>query len=281
MYPRQTTTEWNGFPFADETVHVLKVDEPVDDAALTIPEATRAAFAANANRPLPPLPTAFDASKAIDLADWLVEVPGGYNVTVVKQPDGLVIMEATTGGEHAAAVMDFAQKRFPGSRIKAVVTTSDAWPHLAGIREYVAAGVPIYALDLNVSILSRFVEAKHTLAPDRLERQPKAAVFKPISGRTVIGSGDTRIELFPARGEIGERMMLAWFPGVKVLYSSDFIQRNPPNRPTPFFMPKMLMEVQAAAEREGITGIERVFGMHLAPTPWADVLAAIAAAKGQ
>ena len=280
MYPRQTTVEWNGFPFSDDTVHVLKVDEPVDDAALTIPEATRAAFTANPNRPLPS-PTAFDGSKAIALADWLIEVPGGYNVTVVKQPDGLVIMEATTSSEHAAAVMAFAAAKFPGSKIKAVVTTSDAWPHLAGIREYVAAGIPIYALDLNVSILGRFVEAKHTLAPDRLEKQPKAAVFKPISSKTVIGTGDTRIELFPAHGEIGERMMLAWFPGVKTLYSSDFIQRNPPSRPTPFFMPKMLMEVQTAAEREGITGIERVFGMHLAPTPWTDVLAAIAAARGQ
>jgi hypothetical protein len=281
LYPRQTTIEWNGFPFSDETVHVLKVDEPVDDAALTIPEATRTAFAANATRTLPPPPTMFDGSKAIELAEWLVEVPGGYNVTVVKQPDGLVIMEATTGGEHAAAVMAFAEKRFPGAHIKAVVTTSDAWPHLAGIREYVAAGIPIYALDLNVSILTRFIEAKHTLAPDRLEKAPKAPIFKPVSAKTVIGSGDTRIELFPAHGEIGERMMLAWFPGAHVLYSSDFIQRNQPGRGAPFFMPKMLMEVQTAAEREGVTGIERVFGMHLAPTPWSEVLAAIAAARGQ
>jgi hypothetical protein len=49
------------------------------------------------------------------------------------------------------------------------------------------------------------------------------------------------------RGEIGERMMIAWFPGA----------------------------------REGVTGIDRVFGMHLTSTPWADITEAIAAAKGQ
>lgn len=281
LYPRQTTTEWNGFPFTDETVQVLKVDEPVDAASLTIPDDTKAAFAANAAKPMPTPPTVFNETRAIELTDWLVQVPGGFNVAVVKQPDGLVIMEATTGNEHAAAVIAFAKKRFPGMRIKGVVTTSDAWPHLSGIREYVAEGIPIYALDLNVSILGRFVESAHTLAPDRLEKAPKPAVFKPVSSRTVIGTGDTRIELFPAHGEIGERMMLAWFPGAHVLYSSDFIQRNQPGRGAPFFMPKMLMEVETAAAREKITGIERVFGMHLAPTPWSEVLAAIAAAKGQ
>jgi glyoxylase-like metal-dependent hydrolase (beta-lactamase superfamily II) len=280
MYPRQTTTEWNGFPYSDETVQVLKVDEPVDEAALTIPEATRTAFAANANRALPS-PTVFDGSKGIDVTDWLVEVPSGYNVSIAKQPDGLVIIEATTGNDHADAVMAFAKKRFPGLPIKAVVTTSDAWPHISGIREYVAAGIPIYALDLNVSILTRFVKAPHTLSPDRLQQSPRAPVFRPVTSKTVIGTGETRIELVPVRGEIGERMMLAWIPGAKVLYSSDMIQRANPSRGVPFFMPLMLMEVERAAAREKITGIERVFGMHLAPTPWSDVLAAIAAAKAQ
>jgi hypothetical protein len=165
--------------------------------------------------------------------------------------------------------------------IKAVVTTSDAWPHISGIREYVAAGIPVYALDLNVSILSRFVKAPHTLAPDRLQKQPKAPLFRPVTSKTVIGTGDTRIELFPVRGEIGERMMLAWLPGAKVLYSSDMIQRASPGRAAPFFMPLMLMEVETAAAREGVSGIERVFGMHLTPTPWSEVLAAIKAARGQ
>lgn len=278
LYPRQTTTEWNGFPFSDETVQVLKVDEPVDDAAMTIPAETKAAFAEAAKRPAPS-PTAFDGSRAVALTDWLVEVPSGYNIAIVKQPDGLVVFEGTTSNEHAANVMAFAQERFPGMKVKAVVTTSDAWPHIAGMREWVAEGVDVYALDLNVSILTRFIDAPHSIVPDRLERNRRAPKFHPVSSRTVIGSGDTRIELFPARGEIGERMMLAWLPGARTLYSSDFIQRNRPGSATPFFMPKMLMEVQTAANREGLTGITQVFGMHLTPTPWADVVAAIEAAK--
>ena len=100
------------------------------------------------------------------------------------------------------------------------------------------------------------------------------------SKRMTIGTGDTRVELFPVRGETGERMMLAWLPGAKVLYSSDLIQPGRPGTNT-FFMPMMLAEVEAAVRREGITGVELVFGMHLTPRPWADVLAAIAAAKSE
>ena len=44
-------------------------------------------------------------------------------------------------------------------------------------------------------------------------------------------------------------------------------------------MPAMLMEVAAALDREHISGVDRVFGMHLPPTPWSDVVAAIAAAR--
>lgn len=101
-------------------------------------------------------------------------------------------------------------------------------------------------------------------------------MFRPVSGRTTIGSGETRVELIPARGEFGERMMFAWLPGPRLLYSSDLIQRA---RPTGFFMIAMPAEVVDAAAREKITAIDRVFGMHLTPTPWTEVTDAVRAVR--
>ena len=68
-----------------------------------------------------------------------MQLPGAFNVALVRQPDGVVVIEATTSGPYSAAVIAAAEKRFPGAKIKAVVTTSDAWPHVGGIREYVSA----------------------------------------------------------------------------------------------------------------------------------------------
>ena len=276
MYPRQTSVELNGQPSSDRTVQVLTVDGPIDEAKFAIPEEVR-----SAPRPAAAAPAfsaaRVDETKVTPITDWILQVPGGFNVAFVRQPDGLVVFEATTTSPYSVEILSLAAKRFPGVPVKAVITTSDAWPHIGGIREYVARGIPIYALDLNVPILTRMIQAPHTIDPDALANQPKAPVFRSVSSKTVIGTGDTRIELFPVRGETGERMMIAWFPGAKLLYSSDLIQRG--RQPGTFFMPEMLMEVQAATAREGIAGVDRVFGMHLPPTPWTEVVAAIDAAK--
>jgi glyoxylase-like metal-dependent hydrolase (beta-lactamase superfamily II) len=277
MYPRQTTTEWNDLPYMDETVQALTLDAPIDEVKFAIPDEAKTQFTQMAARPAGMSSLTLDPSKATDLAPGITQFPSGYNVNVVAQPDGLVIIEATSGSRFSAQVMAEAQKRYPGKPIKAVVTTSDAWPHVGGIREYVAKDVPIYALDLNVSILSRIIKAPHTIAPDALSKAPKAPVFHPVASRTTIGTGDTRMDVIPVRGEYGERMMLIWFPGPKLLYASDLLQRDRSGKS--FFMMAMPAEVVDAAAREKLEGIGKVFGMHLPPTPWAEVAAAVAAAR--
>lgn len=278
MYPRQTTTEWNGLPFSDETVQTLTVDAAIDETRFVVPDEVKAAFAQAAARPSGMSSLTLDESRAVALADHIVQFPSSFNITVIKQPDGLVILEATTSTAFSQQVIAAATRRFPGAPIKAVVTTSDAWPHIGGIREYVARGTPIYALDLNVSILTRLINAPHTFEPDALSKQQTPPIFRPVSGRMTIGTGDTRIELIPSRGETGERMMLVWFPAQRLLYSSDLIQRG---RPTGFFMIAMPAEVVDAAAREKLATIDRVFGMHLTPTPWTEVTEAVRAVRGR
>lgn len=277
MYPRQTSIEWNGRPYADWTVHDVKVNPAVDGTQFAIPEEAAKGYAATATRPAGMNALTLDESRVVAVNDWITQLGGGFNVEVIRQPDGLVIFEATTTSAYSAAVLALVERRFPGVPIKAVVTTSDAWPHLSGIREYVAREIPVYALDLNVPILSRMIAAPRSITPDALARTPRTPKLTAVSARTTIGTGDTRIELLPVRGETGERMMVAWLPGAKLLYSSDLIQRG--RTPGSFFMPMMLAEVAAVAEREQLGVIDRVFGMHLPPTPWTQVTEAIAAAR--
>jgi hypothetical protein len=246
MYPRQVSTEINGQPSSDVTIQTLRVDTPVDDSQFTIPDDIAAASAKVVNAPPRPAP-AIDESRVIAVSDTVAEIPGGFNVSLVHQPDGIVVIEGTTTSAYSQLVMAYVAKRFPGVPIKALV------------------------------ILTRLVAAPHTIEPDTLQKTPKAAAFKPVTTITTIGSGDTKIELVPIRGEIGERMMLAWLPAQHLLYTSDTIQHA--NGGKGFFVPSMLLDVARAVDREHITGIERVFGMHLTPTAWSEVTAAIADAK--
>jgi hypothetical protein len=79
------------------------------------------------------------------------------------------------------------------------------------------------------------------------------------------------MDLYPVRGENGERMMVAYFPALKLLYTSDEIQRQ---RGGAFFMPQLLLEVRDVVRRERLD-VERVFGFHIGVIPWTEIEAAI------
>jgi len=274
-YPLQTDQEWNGVSKASTTIVKIVVNPPFDAGAFTIPDEVKKAFLAAPPAGIPTL--RLDPSKRMELAPKIVQYGGAWNVGFIEQPDGLVIIEAPVGSRYSSDVLDEAAKRYPGMKVKALVTTSDAWPHLGGVREYVARGIPIFALDLNRPILERLLKADYSAHPDALAKSPKQARVTWVLGKTVIGTGGTRMELYPVRGENGERQMMAYFPALKLLYTSDEVQKQ---RNGEFFMPEFLLEVRDVITREHLD-VDRIFGFHAPPTPWSEIEAAIARASAR
>jgi len=272
-YPLQFDREWNGVSNGSTSIMKIAVNPPIDAAQFAIPDEAKKAFAAAPPSGIPTLK--LDPAKRVDVAPGIVQYAGNWNVAFVRQPDGVVVIEAPVGSHYSAQVLDEAAKQYPGVKVKAVITTSDAWPHLGGVREYVARGIPVFALDLNRPILERLLKADYSAKPDALAASPKPPTFTWVSGKTTIGSGETRLELYPIRGENGERMLMAYFPALKVLYTSDEIQKQ---RNGDYFMPEYLLEVRDAIRREHLD-VDRIFGFHTAPTPWTEIEATIAKAS--
>ena len=282
QFPQQVTTTWNGTPYSDFTVFSVTVNEALDEALFAIPEETKTAFRAAVAKgtPVGGMQTAkLDATKAIEIAPNVIVMPGSWSVTLVRQPDGIVVLEAPIGSAYSSQVIAAAEAKFPGVPIKAVVTTSDAWPHLGGVREYVARGIPVYALDLNLPILQRLVAAKMTSTPDTLHLKPRKADFRPVSKKLTIGTGATRVEVIPVRGEGSERMMMAYLPGLKLLYASDLLQFNRDGKT--FFNPVYPAELAVAVKREDLGAVEQTWAMHANPIPWSRVTEALALIKGR
>jgi hypothetical protein len=71
--------------------------------------------------------------------------------------------------------------------------------------------------------------------------------------------------------------MVAYFPALKLLYTSDEIQRL---RNGTFFMPELLLEVRDVVRRERLD-VARIFGFHVGPTRWSEIEAAIASASAR
>jgi glyoxylase-like metal-dependent hydrolase (beta-lactamase superfamily II) len=273
-FPLQYDLARNGHPFTSEIITKIDLNPQLPQDAFVISPDIKTAFEQRKSRMAegPPLGK---PSPLVQGDDSLVQFVGAWNCAIVKQSDGLVILEAPIGPAHTRALLAEAHKRFPNIPIKAAITTSDAWPHFGGIREIVANGIPVYAVDLNEPILTRFINAPFTQAPDTLAKSPKPAKFHWVSGKTAIGTGPNRLELYPMRNASGERMMMVYFPEHKLLYTSDLLQ---PGQNGPFFMMEYVREASDAVKRENLI-VDRFFGMHMAISPWTNVENALAATE--
>lgn len=263
--PTQWNTIRNGLPETTLQQYALELNPVLDEQAWAFDSAIREQI-----KQLPPdidaMPLGRQGQPAAELAPGIIKIPGNWDVTLVRQEDGVVVLEAPISNAYSALVLREAKRRFPDLPVKAVVSTTDAWPHIAGLREYVAAGIPIYIVDLNQVIVRRLLAAPHTLRPDALQRAPKPAQLRLVSNKLTIGEGTNRIELLP----MGERMMIAWLPEQKLMYTSDRIQTWDKN----WWPADGLQDLQTRFEWLNPMP-ERCFGMHYPVTPCAELRQAL------
>ncbi|HZD93092.1 MAG TPA: hypothetical protein VE133_02500, partial [Candidatus Sulfotelmatobacter sp.] len=265
-YPLQADTFRNGLHERSDAITKIEWNPSVPAENTAISATTRAAFAARAKVTSDDRPLGSPSRPTVEPAPGIIVIPGSWNTTLIRQTDGIVILEAPISSGYSVKVLAEAERRFPGAPIKAVVTTSDAWPHIGGLREYVARGIPIYTLDRNAPLIRRLVTAPHTRYPDALERSPRQPKLLPVKGRIALGSGPNRLEILPLRGETSERQMMVYFPQHKLLYGSDAFQKTPDGK---YFYRQTISEVAGAVERERLA-VDNFFMMHMGMTPWQD-----------
>jgi hypothetical protein len=272
IFPTNLVEERNGIVWSSAQALDVQFDGPTDDEMYAMDSvAAKGSVKSHAwDRP-------FSPEKATALAPGIDLFPGSWNSTIVKQPDGLVILEAPISEFYTKAIIEEARKRYPGSPIKAILSTSDSWPHIGGVRFAVSQAIPVYILDLNRPLLDRIVRAPHNLDSDELSRtkQTRGPLWKIVSGRVELGSGENRMELYPLHGASTERQYMVYFPGYRLLYASDTLAFHSDGT---LYDPELMHEVAQAVARENLQ-VNTVFAMHQGPTPWDKVMALIESAQ--
>ena len=266
-YPREWTTTRLGLPDQQIFITSLTVNPQIDQADITI-----SADVVKAH----PRPVAIDdnplglggSGAPHDLAPGVFQYPGAWNIEFVRQNDGVVVIEAPWSTGYTKRALQAARAKY-GMRVKAVITTSDSWPHIAGVRQAVAENIPIYALDLNVPILTRLVTAPRAMRPDDLQLHPHRAHFVVVSKPTAVGTGSNRIVIYPYRTVTGERQMMVYFPEHRLLYTSDLFSQD--SGPNDWFTPQYLREAVSAIDRYGLAP-KTIFGTHYDPVPYEAIL---------
>jgi hypothetical protein len=262
-YPSNEVTERNGALWRSTQVLNIAINEPVEDKDFAI-DAKIAKFSLQQKG----WAGATFRGQAQTLADGITFFAGAWNTTLVKQPDGLVILESPISEHYTEGIVAEARKRYPDTPIKAVLSTSDSWPHVGGIRYDVAEQFPVYILDLNEPLLDRMVGAPHSIDPDALERGRKKPSWRLVSKPTYVGTGANRMLLVPLRGASTERQYMVYFPEHHLLYASDTLVVNDDKT---IYDPELAWEVEQAVKREHLD-VETVFAMHQTPIAWRDVM---------
>jgi hypothetical protein len=268
LYPRLWDFSTGGQP--DGTVEITRVrmNPPLVSSDFDIPADVRQRLIAD-RRLVAGMPFGSPQRPAHEVAPGIVQVPGSWNVVEIRQDDGVVILEGPISSTYSAKAIDDARQRFGGAPIKAVITTSDSWPHVGGLREYASRAIPIYALDLNVPILKRLFAAKYKSSPDALMKRPRPPILHVVAGKTVVGSGPNQLVIYPLRTASGERQMMVYWPAHRLLYTSDLFTIQD----TYVFLPQQVAEATEAVARDRLD-VVTAFGMHYDATPWTAVVKA-------
>ena len=276
-YPHQVDTFYNEQPLKTNTITGIEFNIELPKDTFSIPDAVKSNYSTQPARSYMNIPLGRPNRPPVEIAPNFVVIPGNWNVTLIKQDDGIVVIEAPISSSYSVKVIEEVKRRYPNEKIKAVISTSDAFPHFGGLREYIAARIPVYILDLNQPIINRLIASNYKTYPDNLEKKPdlKKSKLNIVSRKTTIGTGANQLELYPIRTESGERMIMIYAPQLKVIYGSDLIQPLPNGG---FFMLQYISELKDAVERENLE-VERAYAMHSGPLEWKKVLDALKAAE--
>lgn len=267
VYPLQWDIYRTGQLWKKITIVDIEFLKTTDETPFTIPEEVHKAQTPKQHVNTTKLPV----DQVIEVAKGIFVIPGNWFTGWVEQEDGLVVIEAPISSGYSVQLMNEIKKRYPSKKIKGVVVTSDAWPHLAGVREYFSESIPVYTSKLNKPILDRVAAADYSPAPDHQQIKKIKPDYKLIDKPLWLNDKHSPMQIIPVNGEGGERMVFVYFPNQKVLYASDLVQRG---RAGDFFFIEYVAEVKAVVERYKLK-VETVYAMHTRPIPFTEIETAL------
>lgn len=265
-YPLEQDELRNGDLLRSLKIDTVKLGTPIDTADATLkPGETFAPASIQDVRPASRVPGPYPDKPIAEIAPGVIQIPNSWYATIVRQRDGLVIIDAPISAGYSKGVLDEAARRFPGVPVKALITSTGFFWHVAGVREYAARGIPIYADARNVPVIRRFLTSPHRLVPDALERAGARKLrIVAVRDRVVIGSGRNAIALYPV-SKATQPMLMSYIADARLLHTGEMVQPLGPGGSILF--PESLIELTDTVRADGIL-VDRVIGMHMSPTPW-------------
>ena len=268
LFPRQVDSEVNGRLQQHLLVTSVLTNATLMASEFTIPDSLVAR--AQAVPATPPAPAPVTVTLA-ELAPNVWRAEGGsHHSLVVRQGNGLLVIEAPQTSVRSKAVLDTLRGRFPNVPVRTFVPTHHHWDHSGGVREYLAQGIEAVVHARNVDFVRGIGAARKTVAPDALSRGGRVPNVRAANPVTILGTGETAVQLIELPTTHAQGMLAAYVPSARILFVSDVLT------PGPTLAAPGSREIVAMVRARGIT-VDRVVGGHGGIAAWADVERAAAA----
>jgi hypothetical protein len=191
-----------------------------------------------------------------------------FTSVVTLAADTVFLIDATAGEPRARRDSTWVNRLFPGHHPVVLVLLSAVWPHIAGLRFWVASGALVVGHTLTGPTVANAVARRWTEYPDALERQRQRAHLQFVSVMHARTLANGRVQLYELDGAANESTLMAYLPQDRFLWASDRVQDT--SAPSLY-----TTELVQSVDRLGLRP-EWTSGPHFRLVPW-DQIAHLAA----
>ncbi len=156
------------------------------------------------------------------LGENLYVIRGPYNIVFTAFRDHIVVVEAPLNSRYAETCLELIRATIPDKPIHYLVATHFHYDHVAGVRPYVAEGIPILTTPDAKAVIEQVASSRRTMYPDALSRTPQEPKIEALTGPKVLDDGSNRVELYDlGPSDHIAQMLVAYFPKEKLLFEAD------------------------------------------------------------
>ena len=174
-----------------------------------------------------------------ELAPGVVHVVGpSHHSLLVEMKDYLVLVDTPLFyPERSEATLSAIKARYPNKPIQYVIASHFHSDHIGGIRHFVAdGGVTVLAGEPSVPFYQRVFSNPHTVAPDRLARNPVPVVVEGVRTLKVLDDGEHSVEAHRIQSIHSNDTLIVYLPKEKILFVADLYNPGlfPPGQAAPY-----------------------------------------------
>jgi glyoxylase-like metal-dependent hydrolase (beta-lactamase superfamily II) len=205
---------------------------------------------------------------------WYITGISAYSV-LIEMKDYLIVVEAPHGERRSLAVMAEVKKLVPSKPIKYLVNTHHHFDHSSGVRTYASEGITVVTHEINRPLYERAAANSWNLAPDRLAKSKKKAVFQTMGDNMVLTDGTRSVELYQIVGNAHhDGLIMAYLRKEKLLIEADAFTPGPVGAEPPKVPNPNAVNLEANVRRLNID-VDRIVSIHERIVSYSDLLAAI------